>query len=208
MVKNNKQLKGQIRRNALKMYDSPQLCPALKVRPTFRNSIVVLRFAEIGLDWVRSVRRSLFGLLYQPRMIDNVFGAVGEMRIGRGKGKVFWENLPQCQAVHRKSLMTSPGLESRPARWEFGDTPLELWHCHLQSSPMENTSHCICRTHQAACLEQATALMVTSSHENTRSCDRYETYRGHPSRKKWQFCSPSAKPGTRTELAILHHSPK
>jgi hypothetical protein len=30
------------------------------------------------------IRRPLIGLLYQPRMIDDVCGAVGGMRIGRG----------------------------------------------------------------------------------------------------------------------------
>jgi hypothetical protein len=30
------------------------------------------------------VRRPLFGLLYQPRLIDGECGAVGGMRIGRG----------------------------------------------------------------------------------------------------------------------------
>jgi hypothetical protein len=37
----------------------------------------------VGWDWVHLVRRPLSGLLYQPRMIDEVCGAVGIMRIGR-----------------------------------------------------------------------------------------------------------------------------
>jgi hypothetical protein len=37
----------------------------------------------VGWDWVHLVRRPLFGLLYQPRMIDEC-GVVGGMRIGRG----------------------------------------------------------------------------------------------------------------------------
>jgi hypothetical protein len=35
---------------------------------------------------VHLVRRPLFRLLYQPRMIDDECGAVGGMRIGRGNG--------------------------------------------------------------------------------------------------------------------------
>jgi hypothetical protein len=39
----------------------------------------------VRLDWVHLVRRPLFGLLYQPRMIDDdECGTVGGIRIGRG----------------------------------------------------------------------------------------------------------------------------
>jgi hypothetical protein len=39
----------------------------------------------VGWDWVHLVRRPLFGLLYQPRMIDDdECGAVGGKRLGRG----------------------------------------------------------------------------------------------------------------------------
>jgi hypothetical protein len=38
-------------------------------------------------------------------MIDDDYGAVGGMRIGRGT-EVFGENLPQCHFVHHKSHMT------------------------------------------------------------------------------------------------------
>lgn len=41
-------------------------------------------FLGVGSDWVHLVCQPLFGLLYQPRMID-VCGAVGGIRIGRGK---------------------------------------------------------------------------------------------------------------------------
>jgi hypothetical protein len=37
----------------------------------------------MGWDWVHLVRRTLIGLLYQPRMIDEC-RAIGGMRIGRG----------------------------------------------------------------------------------------------------------------------------
>jgi hypothetical protein len=38
----------------------------------------------MGWDWVRLVLRPLFGLLYQPQMIDDDWEAIGGMRIGRG----------------------------------------------------------------------------------------------------------------------------
>jgi hypothetical protein len=38
----------------------------------------------VGWDWLHLTLRPLFGLLYQPRMIDDEFEAVGGMRIGRG----------------------------------------------------------------------------------------------------------------------------
>jgi hypothetical protein len=42
-------------------------------------------FFIMGWDWVHLVLRPLFGLLYQPQMIDDgECGAVGGMRIGRG----------------------------------------------------------------------------------------------------------------------------
>jgi hypothetical protein len=42
------------------------------------------------------------GLLYQPRMKDDDYGAVGGMRIGRGT-EVLGGNLRQCHFVHHKS---------------------------------------------------------------------------------------------------------
>jgi hypothetical protein len=43
------------------------------------------QFSFLMYDRVRLVRRPLFGLLYQLRMIDDECGAVGGMRIDRGK---------------------------------------------------------------------------------------------------------------------------
>jgi hypothetical protein len=44
-----------------------------------------VQFLGVGWDWGHLVRRSLTDLLYQPWMIDDEYGAVGGMRIGRGK---------------------------------------------------------------------------------------------------------------------------
>jgi hypothetical protein len=60
----------------------------------------------VGWDWVHLVRRPLFGLLYQPRMMDDddveqsLEWLVGETEVSEG-------NWPQCHCVHHKSHMTS-----------------------------------------------------------------------------------------------------
>jgi hypothetical protein len=55
--------------------------PASVGRYTVNSFIVFL----MGWDWVRLVLRPLFGLLYQPQMIDDDdCGAIGGMRIGKG----------------------------------------------------------------------------------------------------------------------------
>jgi hypothetical protein len=41
-------------------------------------------FLEVGWDWVHLARRPIFGLLYQPPMIDDECGVVCGIRIGRG----------------------------------------------------------------------------------------------------------------------------
>jgi hypothetical protein len=74
-------------------------------------------------DWVHLVCRALFGLLYQPRMIDDdECGAAGGMRIGRGnQSAVLGENIPWCQFAHRNSNMTWRGLEPKPLLGEASD---------------------------------------------------------------------------------------
>jgi hypothetical protein len=70
---------------------------------------------------VRLVLRPLFGLLYQPQMIDDDdCGAIGGMRIGR-ETVVLGENLPRCHLIHHKSHRTLLGLETRRPQWEAGD---------------------------------------------------------------------------------------
>jgi hypothetical protein len=46
------------------------------------SRLLFFQFLGVGWDWVHLLRRPLFGLLYQPRMIDDECGAVGGMRIG------------------------------------------------------------------------------------------------------------------------------
>jgi hypothetical protein len=69
------------------------------------------KFLGVGWDWVHLVCRPLFGLLYQPRMIDDDnCGTVGGIRIGRGHGSTRGKPAP-VPFVHQKSHMTWPGLE-------------------------------------------------------------------------------------------------
>jgi hypothetical protein len=53
-----------------------------------------LSFRGVGWDWVYLVRRPLIGLLYQPRMIDDECGAVGEIWIGRGNRSMRKKSAP------------------------------------------------------------------------------------------------------------------
>jgi hypothetical protein len=52
-----------------------------------KYKLITIFLFLVGWDWVHLVRRPLFGLLYQPQMIDHDdddCGAIGGMRIGRG----------------------------------------------------------------------------------------------------------------------------
>jgi hypothetical protein len=71
----------------------------------------------VGWDWVHLVCQPLFGLLYQPWMIDD-FGAVGGMKIGRGH----WSTrrkpapVPLCPPQIPLDLGSNPGrCGGRPA---------------------------------------------------------------------------------------------
>jgi hypothetical protein len=57
----------------------------MKLEVTLPWSGFFFFFSFFRWDWVHLVRRPIFGLLYQPRMIDDgECGVVGGMRIGRG----------------------------------------------------------------------------------------------------------------------------
>jgi hypothetical protein len=73
---------------------------------------IFFKFLGVGWDWVHLVRRPLFGLLYQPRMIDNDESvAVGEWELA-GETEVLGENMSQYHFVHTNP--TWPGLGLNP----------------------------------------------------------------------------------------------
>jgi hypothetical protein len=55
----------------------------LETKLLFYNVWLFFKFL-VGWDWVHLARRPLFGLLYQPRMLDGECEAVGGMKIGMG----------------------------------------------------------------------------------------------------------------------------
>jgi hypothetical protein len=55
------------------------------------------------LSWGET--ESTIGLFYKPQMIDDDYGSIGGMRIGRGT-EILGEYLPQCHFVHHISYMT------------------------------------------------------------------------------------------------------
>jgi hypothetical protein len=79
----------------------------------FLVSLCGVRMSPLGTS-------ATVGLLYQPRMIDDDYGAVGGMRIGRGN-QSNRRKPTQCHFVHHKSHMTWPGIEPGPPRWEASD---------------------------------------------------------------------------------------
>jgi hypothetical protein len=108
--------------------------------------IIIFFIFLMGRDWAHLVLRPLFGLLYQPQMIDDGdCGAVGGMRIGR-ETEVLGENLPQCRFVHHKSHMTWPGARTRAAAvgsrrltaWAMARSSLHIRHPLLLTSFSQN----------------------------------------------------------------------
>jgi hypothetical protein len=57
-----------------------------------RYLFLILR---VGWAWVHLVRRPLFGLLYQPEMLDNECGQSVEWELS-GEAEILGKNLPQC----------------------------------------------------------------------------------------------------------------
>jgi hypothetical protein len=72
-------------------------------------------FLLMGWDWVHLVLRPLFGLLYQPRMIDDgECGAVGGMRIGGGIRSTRRKSVPNASLSITYPTWPDPG--SNPGR--------------------------------------------------------------------------------------------
>jgi hypothetical protein len=71
---------------------------------------IVAKFLWVGWDWVHLVRRSLFGILYQPWMTDECV-AVGGIRIGRANRSTTLST----------TNPTRPGLVPGPPMWEAGN---------------------------------------------------------------------------------------
>jgi hypothetical protein len=64
-------------------------------------------------NWVHSARQPLTGLLYPPRVIVRMENLVEWMA---GETEVLGENLPR-----RHFVLTRPGIEPGPPRWEASD---------------------------------------------------------------------------------------
>jgi hypothetical protein len=77
-------------------------------------------FIAVGWEWIHLARRSLCGLLYQPRMID-VMSVAKPVEWVAWKTEVLGEHLLQCRVIHHKFHMTWPGLEPGPPRREAID---------------------------------------------------------------------------------------
>jgi hypothetical protein len=73
---------------------------------------IFFKFLGVGWDLVHLVRRPIFGLLYQPRMIDDdECGVVGGMRIGRGNRSIRRKPapVPLCPPQIPHDLGSNPG---------------------------------------------------------------------------------------------------
>jgi hypothetical protein len=56
--------------------------------------VTIIFLFSVGSDWVHLILRPVFGLLYQPRLIDDECGAIGGMRIGRGNRSTWGKPAP------------------------------------------------------------------------------------------------------------------
>jgi hypothetical protein len=86
--------------------------------------LVFFKFLRVGWDWVHLVRRPLFGLLYQPRMIDDECATVGGIRIGRANRSTRDTTCPN--ATLSTTYPTWPDLCSNPGRrgWKLATNRL------------------------------------------------------------------------------------
>jgi hypothetical protein len=85
---------------------------------TSRRHCYFLLLFLVGWDSVHLVLRPQFGLLYQPRMIDDGdCGAIGGM-IGRRNRNIRRKLAPVNHFAHHKSHMTWPGFKPGPPKWE------------------------------------------------------------------------------------------
>jgi hypothetical protein len=91
------------------------------------------------IDSVHLVRRPLTRLLYQPRMIDDEFGAVGGMRIGRGNRSSRRKPtpMPLCPPQNPWARTRAAAVESRrqiACTSEGGSCVNKCaWHTQLQA---------------------------------------------------------------------------
>jgi hypothetical protein len=96
-----RRLKNKIKMDVRKIYSvgGGQLVSSgvLLSQWNFRLAQPDFLFSFLGWgETAHLVRRPLIGLLYQPRMIDDECGAVGGMRIGRGKPKYSEKTCPSA----------------------------------------------------------------------------------------------------------------
>jgi hypothetical protein len=79
----------------------------------WNQNLMAVRLVRPAWDWVHLVRRPLFGLLYQPRMIDDESGEVGWMRTDRGNRSTQrkYAPVPLCPSQNPHDL-TSNGTRA------------------------------------------------------------------------------------------------
>jgi hypothetical protein len=80
------------------------------------TSLYRVDITSLGVEWerVHSVRRPLFGLSYEPRMMDDLCGAIGGMRIGKGNRST--RRKPAPSATSSTINPTWLVLRSKPGR--------------------------------------------------------------------------------------------
>jgi hypothetical protein len=79
---------------------------------TYRSRMT--HFFLVGWDWVHLVLRPQFGLLYQPRMIDDECGAVGRMLIIKGNRSTREKSCPSPSLFTTNSTGPDPGSNLGP----------------------------------------------------------------------------------------------